>query len=217
MRPILAILIPLITLGLVSCQSWLHPRTTQEKNILGLEVDAPGQKEMLGMSFGGIGLGSSPSDLKKFSQIKKISPMQDGMTIYQIYNPNENISMMIAWYQDNRLKKTELRYLNAAGVATLTNSGGWDGIANYLTNKFGPPSMVGTNVPIVATQDGLKSTNAVFNGVWVFSRVNRQLNYLAYTNMAFINLNEPKPVNKKGKVIHKKSPKPPSDTPGIST
>jgi hypothetical protein len=142
------------------------------------------------------------------------------MTVYQVYNPNDNISMMVGWYQSNRLKQMELRYLDATGVTTLSNSGGWEGITTYLTNTLGPPSMVGTNVPIVATQAGLNTSNAVFNGVWIFPRVNRQLNYLAYTNMAFINLNEPKPVDKNGNEIHKKKPaKPtptPTDTPGIS-
>jgi len=218
-----SLILPLLLIGsfaMLSCQSWFHPRTTQEKNVLGLEIDGPGEKDIMGLRFGGIGIGSSPSELSKFSQVKKITPPpQEGMLVYQVYNPNANISMFIAWYQTNRMKQMEMRYLDAQGVATLSNSGGWQGIESFLTEKFGPPSMVGSNVPIVATQAGLNPTNAVFNGTWIFSRVNRQLNYLAYTNMGFISLIEPKPTDKNGKVIKKKKSKPtptPSDNPGLS-
>lgn len=219
MRPFLIILV-IVTSGLVSCSSWFQPKSPEEKNVLGVEMNAPGENKMLNMRFGGIGLESQPTDLNKFTQITKVSPAQGGYTVYQVYNPNPNVSMMIGWYLTNRMKQIELRYIDGPGATCLSNSGGWDGILNYLTNEFGTASMTGTNVPIVATQAGLRTTNAVFNGVWIFSRVNRQLNYLAYTNMAFINLKEINPYKNKYHKIKNQKGKPspaPADNPGFTT
>lgn len=214
------ILIFIASVGLVSCASWFEPKTPEEKNVLGIEMNTPGESQLMNMRFGGIGLESQPTDLNKFSQVTKIAPPQNGFTVYQVYNPNPNVSMMIGWYMTNRLKQLELRYMDSPGATCLSNSSGWKGIFSYLTNEFGAPSMVGTNVPIVATQAGLSSTNAVFNGVWVFSRVNRQLNYLAYSNMAFVNLKEINPSKNKYHKIKNQKGKPspqPADNPGFTT
>ncbi len=214
------ILIVAASIGLVSCTSWFQPKTPQEKNVLGVEMNAPGESRVMAMRFGGIGLESQPTELNKFSQVTKVAPPQNGFTVYQVYNPNPNVSMMIGWYMSNSLKQLELRYMDSPGATCLSNSSGPQGILSYMTNEFGTPSMVGTNVPIVATQAGLSATNAVFNGVWIFSRVNRQLNYLAYSNMAFINLKEINPSkNKYHKIKNQKgkSSPAPADNPGFTT
>lgn len=220
MRILRFALILVALLPLFSCHSWFHSQTPQEKSALAVVMNTPGEDNVLGLRFGGIELESQPTELNKFSQVKKITPAQNGFTVYQLYNPNPNVSMMIGWYLTNRMKQMELRYLDAVGVNSLSNSGDWKGIASYLTNKFGSPSMIGTNVPIVATQAGLSATNAVFNGVWVFSRVNRQLNYLAYTNKAFINLKAIDPYNNKYRKIKNQKGKPsptPANNPGFTT
>jgi hypothetical protein len=220
MKSFQLVLIITLVLCSTSCQSWFHPQTKQEKNALGVEMNTPGEDHVMGLRFGGLGLESQPTELNKFTQVKKISSSQNGYTVYQVYNPNPNVSMMIGWYLTNQMKQMELRYLDAPGINTLSNSGGWQGIQTYLTDKLGPPSMEGTNVPITATQDGLSPTNATFNGVWIFSGVNRQLNYLAYTNMAFINLKEINPYSKKKWVVKNQKEKPsptPENNPGIST
>lgn len=214
------ILIVALTIGLVSCSSWFQPKTPEEKNVLGVEMTTPGESHVMKMRFGGIGLESQPTELNKFTQVTKVTPAPNGYTVYQVYNPNPNVSAMISWYLTNRMTEIELRYQDAPGATCLSNSGGWNGILSYLTNEFGTPSMTGTNVPIVATQGGLRQTNAVYNGVWIFSRVNRQLNYLAYTNMAFINLKEINPYKNKYHKIKNQKGKPsptPADNPGITT
>jgi len=219
MRPSPIILL-IVTIGLVSCASWFQPKSSEEKNVLGVEMNTPGESKMLNMRLGGIGLESQPTELNKFSQVTKVSPAQSGYTVYQVYNPNPNVSVMIGWYLTNRMKQVEFRYLDGPGATCLSNSGGWNGILTYLMNEFGTASMTGTNVPIVATQAGLRQSNAVFNGVWIFSRVNRQLNYLAYTNMAFINLKEINPYNNKYHTIKNQKGKPsptPADNPGFTT
>ncbi len=172
--PIFAIFVCLVSIAAVAllqgCQSWFHPRWT------------PYEKAILKFNVQGITMGSPPSHLKIFTQVKKDPTSPDGMMVFQIFNPNPHISMMLAWYENNRLKKVELRYFNAGAVDTLTVSGGWDGLMNALMKDFGPPSEFGPKVTVVATQAGIDPTAAQFNGVWFFSRVDRQLNYVTVNN-----------------------------------
>jgi len=151
-------------------KSWFEPKKTQqEKNALAFNVQ-------------GIQLGSPPSNLTLFSQVKKDPKKRNGMDLYEVFNPNPHISQLLAWYLDKKLKQMELRYFNSGGVDTLSISGGWEGLRDSMINDFGPPSRFGRNVPVVATMAGLDPTTASFNGEWIFSRINRQLNYIAYEN-----------------------------------
>ena len=45
--------------------------------------------------------------------------------------------------------------------------------------RYGPPSRFGTDAPVVTRQPGLDPRYAKFNGVWLFTRASRQLNYIA--------------------------------------
>jgi len=185
---VLCTVVAILLIG--GCASWFHPSwTKQEKNILHFNVQ-------------GIGIGSPPSHLKIFPQTQKNPQPQDGMDVYQVFNPNPHISTLIAWYQKKKLHKLELRYFNASGVETLKVSGGWEGLQKDLFDYFGPPSEFGPQVPL-ATAMKLDPQAAKFNGVWIFSRVHRQLNYTAEddgkSGVAVITLTDTTPPKKKKK------------------
>jgi hypothetical protein len=191
MKPVfLRIVIMAAILLVQGCSTMFHPKwTAQEKEVLKFNVQ-------------GIKLGSPASHLGIFSQIKKDSTKQDLMDVYEVYNPNSHISIMLAWYLQNKLRKVELRYFNSNGVDSLKVSGGWEGIRDDLIEYYGPPSNFGPNIPVVATQEGLDPQLAKFNGVWIFSRVNRQVNFIAFsdetgTGSGFVNITNTTPLTKK--------------------
>jgi len=142
----------------------------------------PEEKNALAFNVQGIQLGSPPSNLTLFSQVKKDPKKRNGMDLYEVFNPNPHISQLLAWYLGKELRQMELRYFKGGGVQTLEISGGWEGIRDAMINDFGPPSRFGRNVPVVATMAGIDPAQAVFNGEWIFSRINRQLNYIAFDN-----------------------------------
>jgi hypothetical protein len=57
--------------------------------------------------------------------------------VFEIEKPNPYISLAVAYFMDDRLIKLELRYFNGPGAHTLTSAGGWDGLRDYMVNKFG--------------------------------------------------------------------------------
>ena len=207
MKPLLLRII--ILAGIVSlqgCSTLFHPKwTPQEKDVLKFNVQ-------------GIKMGSPASHLGIFSQVKKDPTKRDLMDAYEVYNPNSHISIMLASYLQNRLRKVELRYFDSNGVDSLKVSGGWEGIRNDLIKYYGPPSKFGPDVPVVATQQGLDPKLAKFNGVWIFSRVKRQVNFIAFsdetgTGSGFINVLNTTPLTKKEDKATKPFPsaKPPPD------
>ncbi len=153
-------------LSMVGCATVNPNRTVEERAILRFDLE-------------GIQIGDAPGKLAVFSQVQRVPIKIDGMDVYEIYNPIPQISNMRASFYENKLRKLEIRYFDGPGVNTLTRAGGWMGIRNYLMESYGPPSRFGDEVPIVASQKGLQARFAKFNGEWIFSRVQRQLNYIA--------------------------------------
>jgi hypothetical protein len=105
-----------------------------------------------------------------------------GYDVYEVFNATPQISEIKGWYFDNKLVRLELRYFNGAGVNTLSRAGGWEGIRNYLMQKFGPPSRFGSDVPVLATKGQWNLKYAKFNGEWIFSRIKRQINYVVMSD-----------------------------------
>jgi hypothetical protein len=150
-----------------SCQNAIFDLTPQEKAVLDFNVS-------------GVKIGGPPGQLALFSQVQHIPIKLGGYDVWEVYNVSANISQLKAWYFDNRLVRLELRYFNGPSDHTLARAGGWEGIRNYLFQKFGPPSRFGSDVPILATNKGSWNVKyAKFNGEWVFSRIKRQINYSA--------------------------------------
>lgn len=125
----------------------------------------------------GMKLGDRTTALAKFASVRRV-PSANGYDIYEIYNPNEQISTAVAYFTADKLKKLELRYFNGDRIRTLAKAGGWDGLRDYLITRFGPVSRAGKDVPLQTTQPGIKVEYAKFNGEWIFSRQNRQINYV---------------------------------------
>jgi hypothetical protein len=153
--------------ALAGCQTLIDPSLTKEERAV-LEFDVEG-----------ITIGGPSGQLAKFSQVQHIPVKLGGYDVYEIYNATPNISEIKGWYYNNKLTRLEMRYFNGRGVNTLTRAGGWEGIRNYMMEKFGPPSRFGSDVPIMATKGLWNTKYAKFNGEWIFSRIRRQINYSA--------------------------------------
>jgi len=203
-------LVLLALLPFSGCALFGPKQTQYEKNILNFNVQ-------------GIEMGSPPHNLSIFSQVKKPPTAPGGKLVYQVFNPNTHISAAIFWYEANRLRNVELRYVNGSGVETLNLAGGWVGIRESLFTDFGPPSAFGPGVVITAKLPGLDAATAKFNGVWFFTRVNRQLNYTAMSDdetgngVAAITVLDTKPLKKSQqpkKTFPKEQPPPPESAPG---
>ena len=138
-----------------------------------------GEQAIYNFNVGGLKIGDKTSSLSRFAQVQKQPFGRTDYDIYEIYNPNDQISIAIAYFQNDRLKKLEIRYFDGPGIATLARAGGWEGLRDYICSRFGPPSRTGANVPLATDYYGLKPANAKFNGEWVFSRKSRKLNYIA--------------------------------------
>ena len=149
------------------CETMLDPTLTPEEHAV------------LDFNVNGVTIGGKPGQLALFPQVQHIPIKLGGYDVYEVYNATSNISELKAWYFDDKLVRLELRYFNGRGVNTLARAGGWEGIRNYLFQKFGPPSRFGSDVPIVATKGQWNTKYAKFNGEWVFSRIKRQINYSA--------------------------------------
>jgi hypothetical protein len=173
MNPFRLVLAVATVAALAGCETLLDPTLTKE------------ERAVLDFKVEGITMGGPPGQLARFSQVEHIPVKIGGYDIYEIYNATPNISQIKAWYYDKKLARLELRYFNGRGTNTLTRAGGWQGIRDYMMEKFGPPSRFGSDVPVVATTKTAWNTKyAKFNGEWLFSRIKRQINYIAMADAA---------------------------------
>lgn len=203
----IALLLLALLPGCSTFKSLFEPkRTPQEKKILEFNVQ-------------GIYLDSPPSHLTIFSQVKKDPKKRNGMDLFEVYNPNAHISMMLCWYLEKSMRQMELRYFDGGGVQTLTISGGWEAIRDDLIRDLGPPSRFGPEVPVVATMSDLDPMQAAFNGQWIFSRVHRTLSFIAFesgdTGIAVLTIQDTTPPTKKQ--LKKEKPFPQAESPPGST
>ena len=159
------LLVALALSTVAGCQTLLNPTLTPE------------ERAVLDFDVNGLTIGGPSGQLAIFPQVQHIPVKLGGYDVYEVFNATPNISEIKAWYLDNRLKRVELRYFNGRGTNTLARAGGWEGIRNYLMQKYGPPSRFGSDVPIVATKGQWNVKYAKFNGEWIFSRIDRQINF----------------------------------------
>lgn len=159
-----------VILGLVGCTSIepVPPGTL-----------TPQEVAVRKMNLQGLAIGDNTATLRRFAQVQKVPYGRTDYDVYDIYNPNEQISLAKAYFAGDQLKRLELLYFDGSNVRTLSRAGGWEGVNAYLVSKFGPPSRQGKDVAVVTDEPGVKAANAKFNGEWIFSRQNRQLNFVA--------------------------------------
>lgn len=134
------------------------------------------------LNVNGAKLGDPKSIVRKFGSAKKVASPQPGLEVYEVYKPNQQISMLILTFRDNRLWKMELRYFNGSTERTLAATGGWDGLRDILIKRFGPPVKTGADVPQLHTLRALNPNYARFNGVWNFPKIGRQMQYIALSD-----------------------------------
>ena len=99
--------------------------------------------------------------------------------VYEIYKPNAYISMLVLTFQDGRVRKMELRYFQGPTEHTYMTAGGWQGLRDYLTQRFGPPTRTGAGVPELTDMRGLTAGYAKFNGEWIFPKAERRIHFIS--------------------------------------
>lgn len=176
----------LFAFALSGCESLPFPGLTKaEREVLEFEVQ-------------GLKIGDEKQVLARYEGVNKIPGFPGGFEVFEIFNPSPEISTMVAFFANDRLHKIELRYFDGPTARTLSRSGGWIGIRDYLIQKFGPPSRIGNDVELVATQPGIRKEFAKFHGEWIFSRVDRLVNYIALSDntggVAVITVMDSRPV-----------------------
>lgn len=141
-----------------------------------------GARALRQFQFEGLKIGDSPASLKKFTNVKAVpaaitrDPRQ---VVYEIYQPNEYISLAVAYFTNDRLYKLELRYFDGGSIRTLTKAGGWAYLRDYLVKRFGPPTQTGHKVQVATDQRGINPAFAKANMQWLYPEVQRKLNYIA--------------------------------------
>lgn len=138
-----------------------------------------GSAQFRKLEVAGAHLGDTKAVLRKFPAAKKSPLSVPSREIYEIYKPNQYISMLVLTFQDGRVRKMELRYFNGPTEHTLTTAGGWDGLRDYLVKRFGPPTRTGADVPQINDMKGLNAGYSRFNGEWLFPKVFRRVHYIA--------------------------------------
>lgn len=140
------------------------------------------EQEIRTMNLEGLKIGDTTTALTRFAQVQRVPFGRTDYAVYDIYNPNSQISLAKAYFAGDRLKRLEFRYFDGPNIRTLSRAGGWAGLKDYLISRFGPPSREGPDVRVVTDVPGLKPQYAKFNGEWIFSRQNRQLNYIVLSD-----------------------------------
>jgi len=192
-QPLPAVLLILIAFVFSGCKSLHYASLTKaEREVLEFEVQ-------------GLKIGDEKQVLARYENVNKIPGFPGGFEVFEIFNPSPEISTMVAFFANDRLHKIELRYFDGPTARTLSRSGGWLGIRDYLIQKFGPPSRIGNEVEMVATQPGIRKEFAKFHGEWIFSRVDRLVNYIALSDngegVAVITMMDSRPVTQPEQIL----------------
>jgi hypothetical protein len=127
----------------------------------------------------GVKLGDGKGVLHKFGNAKKSSLSNKDREVYEIYKPNAYISMLVLTFQDDRVRKMELRYFQGPTEHTYMTAGGWMGLRDYLIKRFGPPTRTGGAVPELTDVSGLNANYAKFNGEWIFPKAQRRIHFIS--------------------------------------
>jgi len=168
MRNLVPLLLAALAIfGLCSCET------------TGSSSTGKGETAIRNFNFQGLRIGDRVGSLSHFAQVQRVPFGRTDYEVYQIYNPNDQISLAVAYFSGGVLKRLELRYFDGPGIDTLSRAGGWAGLRDYLIARFGPPSITGSTVPLVTDFPDLKPAFAKYNAAWLFTRQNRQINYIA--------------------------------------
>ena len=138
----------------------------------------PGDAVFKKLDVAGVKLGDGKGVLHKFGSAKKCGSSVGGREVYEIYKPNAYISMLVLTFQDGRVRKMELRYFQGPTEHTYMTAGGWEGLRDYLTKRFGPPAKTGTAV-LQLNDLHLNAGYAKFNGEWIFPKAERRIQYIS--------------------------------------
>jgi hypothetical protein len=139
-------------------------------------------QEMRRLEVAGVRLGDSKRILAKFPQAKKVPWGPTDREVYEISRPNPQISLLVLTFRSGRVVKMELRYFNGPGERSLRNAGEWNGLRDYMVERFGPPTRSGKDVPLLTDLRQLNPAYAKFNGEWDFPRLKRRAHYITLSD-----------------------------------
>lgn len=139
----------------------------------------PGDAVFKKLEVAGVKLGDGKGVLRRFGNAKKSTLSGGDREVYEIYKPNAYISMLVLTFQDGRVRKMELRYFQGPTEHTYMTAGGWQGLRDYLTQRFGPPTRTGAAVPKLTDMRDLNAGYAKFNGEWIFPKAERQIHFIS--------------------------------------
>ena len=138
----------------------------------------PGEAAFKKLDVAGVKLGDGKGVLHKFGSAKKSASSGGGREVYEIYKPNAYISMLVLTFQDDRVRKMELRYFRGPTEHTYATAGGWEGLRDYLSKRFGPPTKTGAAVQQLSDLH-LNAGYSKFNGEWIFPKADRRIHFIA--------------------------------------
>ncbi|MEI6491427.1 MAG: hypothetical protein WCO94_02680 [Verrucomicrobiota bacterium] len=139
----------------------------------------PGDAVFKKLEVAGAKLGDGKGVLHRFGNAKKSALSGADREVYEIYKPNAYISMLVLTFQDGRVRKMELRYFQGPTEHTYMTAGGWQGLRDYLTQRFGPPTRTGAGVPELTDMRGLTAGYAKYNGEWIFPKAERRIHFIS--------------------------------------
>jgi len=197
------------SLALAGCESLnVSQRTPEEKAILDFSVQ-------------GLKMGQPRAVMAGYAEVEKIPGFPGGFEEFRIMNPVPQISMLVAMFRENSIRRLEIRYFNGPTTRSLARAGGWRGILEVLESRYGMPTETGPGVPVVAGQPGLNATYAKFNGVWKFPAVRRQLNFIAMEDsrggVAIVTVSDTTPEIRRAAAVTRATPTPTPQLTAAST
>ncbi len=139
----------------------------------------PGDTAFKKLEVAGVKLGDGKGVLRKFGTAKKSPLSGGGREVYEIYKPNAYISMLVLTFQEGRVKKMELRYFQGPTEHTYMTAGGWEGLRDYLTKRFGPPTKTSAGVAQLTDMPGLNAGYARYNGEWLFPKAEKRIHFIS--------------------------------------
>lgn len=189
MKSLAKLTLLLALVALTACESLRQAGLTEQ------------ERAALDFSVAGLSLGAPREILANYQNVNKLPGFtSEGLEVFEITDPIPQISMIVAFFHDAKIKRMELRYFDGPTTKSLRRSGGWTGIRDYMIEKFGSPTATGAKVPVAATQKGLNAQYAKFNGVWDFPNVSRQLNFIALADnkggVGVVNIADTRPIPK---------------------
>ena len=109
---------------------------------------------------------------------------EEGLQQYGMNNPSPQVSLAVAWFVGDGLRRFDLRYYDGEGIFTLRRAGGWKGLRKRLIELFGEPTRSGPSVLVRTNHKSLNPRYVQASDEWNFPRVRRRVHFVAMAENA---------------------------------